>query len=364
MRSLRSFLQKQSGFYTLLMLVVITAACSPIVSSELSSPSPFVTDINIRMETPIFSPTPRPSPTPTLPPLGNPGNPITLGFILLPENIAGEEAAEDIAFLVSNDSGLAIESVLYPDFLSLSTAVLNGEVDLFWLEPLQYIYLNWEGAADVLLLTNHLGVYAYGVQFLAHEARGFTSYYDPAMNESFGDPLAALQQFSGTRPCLMQPNSLPGSLVPLGLLADTSTPTLDPVYVFDYSAVIRALYIREICDFGVGYALIGDPRTAGDIMIDIPDAQSVVDVIWQSEGLIPNINLSASPSLPLHMQVLLQESFLDVADNPEGLPLLTTALGTTIEALKTVKDPIYNPLRAALIPLELDLQAITTQSPQ
>jgi len=56
----------------------------------------------------------------------------------------------------------------------------------------------------------------------------------------------ALQQFAGTRPCLINPNSIPGYFVPMGLLANTSTPTLDPVFTYDYSAVVRALYIQGI----------------------------------------------------------------------------------------------------------------------
>lgn len=143
------------------------------------------------------------------------------------------------------------------------------------------------------------------------------------------------------------------------MLANTSTLTLDPVFAYDYSAIVRALYIREICDFGVGYALIGDPRNASDIIQDIPDAQDVVVVIWQTNGIIPNINLSASPNLPLHIRHRLQEALLDLPENPEGLPLLSTALNYDVEALKTVTDQFYTPLRAAIIPLELDLEAIT-----
>lgn len=235
------------------------------------------------------------------------------------------------------------------------------DVDLFWLKPLEYIYLNWESAAEVMLLTNHLGVYAYGVQFMANLERGFTSYYDPELNASTGDPVAALQQFSGTRPCFTEPNSLPGHLLPLGLLANTSTPTLDPVFVYNYDAVIRALYIQGICDFGIGYALTGDPRTSSGVLQDLPQAQEEVVIIWQSDGIIPNTNLSTAPGIPLDIRYKLQEAILDLPNTPEGLNLISTALNYDVEALKTTDDTFYNPLRAAIIPLELDLQALTWQ---
>ncbi|MFN2305229.1 MAG: phosphate/phosphite/phosphonate ABC transporter substrate-binding protein, partial [Anaerolineales bacterium] len=252
-----------------------------------------------------------------------------------------------------------IESAIYPDFKSLSVAVKDGGVDLFWLQPLEYIYLNWEGAAQVVLTTNHLGVYAYGVQFMANVDRGFTPFYDPESNQSTAEAIQALQQFSGTRPCFINPTSLPGYFVPLGLLENTSTPILDPVFTYDYSATIRALYIEGICDFGVGYAYIGDPRSASDIINNIPEAQEEVVVIWQSQDIIPNINLSASPNLPLHIQFRIQEAVLDLPNKPEGLTLLSTALNYDVEAMKTVQDAFYNPLRLAIVPLNLDLETIT-----
>jgi ABC-type phosphate/phosphonate transport system substrate-binding protein len=341
----------------MIIIILLASACAPNIPPATATPT---ATAEIR-STATQTATPWPTSTPTLPPLGSEGNPITIGFILKPEQTASIEAAEDIAFLIGQDTGLSIESTFYPDFQSLSVGVINGDVDLFWLKPLEYIYLNWEGAAQVMLLTNHLGVYAYGVQFMANIERGFISYYDPELNASTGDPVAALQQFSGTRPCFTEPNSLPGHLLPLGLLADTSTPTLDPVFTYSYDAVIRTLYIQGICDFGVGYALTGDPRTSSGVLQDLPEAQEVVEIIWQSDGIIPNTNLSTAPGLPLDIRYKLQEAILDIPNTPEGLTLISASLNYDVEALKTIEDTFYNPLRAAIIPLELDLQALTWQ---
>ena len=351
-------LSKNAYLKILLGFILITftiSACVPDSTDPTETPSatpePFLT--------PTQTATLRPTATATQPPPGSEGNPISIGFILKPEDIEANAAAEDVAFLIAEETGLQVESALYPDFQSLSAAVVNGDLDLFWLKPLEYIYLNWEGEAQVVLLTNHLGVYAYGVQFMANVNRGFTSYFDPEANASFGEPITALQQFSGTRPCFIDPTSLPGYLAPLGLLTNTSTPTLDPIFTYDYEATVRALYIQEICDFGVSYALIGDPRTSSSILQDIPEAQNDVVIIWQSDGIIPNINLSASRDLPLDILFRLQEAFLDLPSTSEGLALLSTALNYQVEAFKIVEDTFYNPLRAALVPLELDLQQLT-----
>jgi phosphonate transport system substrate-binding protein len=332
----------------------LLSACIPTkpTASPTSSPSPTST---LLPATPTITPTLRPSPTATLPPLGTEGNPITIGFILIPEETQAVDATQEIAILLAEETGYFIKYLIYPDFESLSGAILNGDVHLFWLKPLEYLYLHQAGSAEVLLMTNHLGVYAYGVQFLAHRDLGFTAYFNPETNESYQSAETALQQFSGTRPCYLHNQSIPGYLLPQGLLANASIPTLDPVFVYNYSAVVRALYIQGICDFGVSYALTGDPRSAGDILQNLPDAENQVQVIWQSEGLIPNTNLAASTALPLAIRHKLQEAFLDLPDSPQGLDLLSQALKYDVESLRTADDALYQPLRAALAPLALNL---------
>lgn len=349
---------KRLAIGLLLTVVLISmTGCDQNRTAEGFTPTP--TEIVLQTTEPAPTATPRPTPTPTEAPLGEAANPIIIGFVLQPEETQAIDAAQEVVSLIEADTGLAVESAIYPDFLSLSTAILDGDVDLFWLDPLEYLYLNVEGAAEVMLVTNHLGVYAYGIRFLANTNRGFTTYYDADLGESYGDTLSALQQFAGARPCFINEESLAGYLAPLGLLGDASTPILDPVFVYDYSAVIRALYIGGICDFGVSYALIGDARTASDVLVDLPDAENVIGVVWQSEGIIPNVNLSVSPAIPLNLQVQLQEAILDIADLPDGLIRLSTALGYEVSALKVEADSFYAPLRSILAPLGLNYQSLT-----
>ncbi len=349
------------GILLLGLIVNLCAACTPepppATPTEPVSPTLTVS----YLPTIEHTPTPRPTATPTLPPLTTEGNPVTIGFILPPEDTSAIQAAEDLVALISKDTGYEIESLLYADFNALSTAIMSGDVHLFWLGPMEYLYLHSEGYAQVILLTNHLGVYAYSIQFMTNTFSNFAPYFDPEKNQSSSDSITALQQFSGTRPCLINPDSIPGHYVPLGLLAGASTPTLDPVYTYNYNATIRALYIQGICDFGVSYATIGDPLTASDIIENLPDAQDQIVVIWRSDNIIPNVNLSAATNLPTHIRYRLQEAIINLVESPQNLSLLSKALNYDVEALRTVNDPFYNPLRAVLIPLELDFEAITHQ---
>jgi len=343
-----------------LLLISLMGCTSTTLTTEASATS---TPVTIETSAPVVTSTTRPTSTPTLPPLGTEGNPITIGFTLSPEQPEAVEAAEDLTFILEAETGYSVESLIYPDFLSLSSAILDGDVDLFWLAPFEYLYLNSIEAAEVVLMSNHLGVYAYGVQFLANKSRGFRTYYDAETGQSVDDALYALQQFAGTRPCFINPKSIPGYFIPLGLLSGASTPTLDPVFTYDYGATIRALYIQEICDFGVSYALTGDPRTASELIQFIPDVQEQVIIIWQSDGIIPNLNLSTSSDLPLNIRYIFEEAFLDLSKTSDGSALLSTSLDYDVEALKSVTNPFYDPLREVLAPLELDLEEITLLTP-
>ncbi len=341
-------------FFFLFLAILVLTACSPNLVEPLPTETPTPDEAHI---TPTSTPTPRPSPTPTLPPLGSLGNPITIGFILSTDQ-SNSDPAIALVDLLSTETGYVFDTLLYPDFGSLSTAIVNGDVHLFWLKPLEYVFLNDQGVAEVMLMTNHQGVFAYGIQFLANVNSGFLPSFDADGNPTFDNPIEILQQFSGTRPCYLDPQSIPGYFVPKGLLADASTPTLDPVFVFSYNAIIRALYIRGICDFGVTFAYTGDPLTSSDILANLPDAKDQIRVIWLSDNFIPNINLSASPSLPVFMRFRIEEALIRIADEPHGLNLISSALVYDVEALRSIEDHFYNAFRAILAPLELDLQPI------
>lgn len=344
---------------TLLILLLaagLTTGCSSNSTKATPNLTPSFTPEEVQA-TPTRTPTPRPSPTPTLPPLGSLGNPITIGFTLS-DDLTNDEAAIELADLLSSETGYIFDTLLYPDFQTLSSAIIKGDVHLFWLKPLEYLYLSDANAAEVMMMTNHQGVFAFGIQFLTNVNSGFKPSFDAEGNPTFDDPKEILQQFSGTRPCFLDPQSIPGYFVPKGLLAGASTPTLDPVFVYSYNAVIRALYIRGICDFGVTFAHTGDPLTSSDIVINLPDAHEQITITWQSDSFIPNINLSAAPALPVFMRVRIEEALIRIADEPNGLNLVSSALGYEVEALRSIEDSFYNPFRAALASLELDLETI------
>jgi len=218
-------------------------------------------------------------------------------------------------------------------------------VHLAWLQPFTYIIAEQRGYATVGLVTNHFGVTAYGVMFLASDLSGFEPFFNPASGKSTGTAEEALAQFDGLRPCYVDPLSASGYVVPEGLLQSSNVTRQSPVFVQSHTAVVRALYVQGICDFGATFAISGDPRTASIIQTDLSDAMTRVPVIWQSEAVIPNLNLSIHTKVPEATRLDLIDAFLDLAQNDEGRDMLTFATAYEIHGLVKVDDTFYDQLR-------------------
>jgi phosphonate transport system substrate-binding protein len=302
--------------------------------------------------------TPAPTATATPEPLGSPGNPVAIGFIAENPESSANSTFDQIAGKLTSLTGYTFVSRTYRTYPDLLAAFDDENIYVAWLPPITYLAARERGLVDVLQVTNHFGRYAYGSQFLAHVDSGFTPYFDPITNQNTADAGAALAQFAGKRPCLTEPTSVSGYLLPMGILTNQSVPTLPAVIAQTQGAVIRSLYIRNICDFGATFALSGDPRTASGIQQTLPDVLSKVIVIWRSDAVIPSYNISVMVDIPNAIRQNLNDALLTLVKTPEGKALITEAVGYDIQDLKAVNDDFYNPLRDYLNAINVDLEAL------
>ncbi len=298
------------------------------------------------VETPVEGPF---QPTPADIPLGQPGNPLILGVVTnsgqRPELLdASRQLAEQIAQL----SGYSIEAVEVNSTTELLNGMQIGAIHIAWMQPFTYILASRREYAKVALVTKHFGVYAYGMQFLANTASDITPYFDTSTNSNTADAAEALAQFAEKRPCWVDPLSASGYVVPsgeLGLQGITIQPAL---FMQSHTAVVRALYVMGICDFGATYAIYGDPRTAAVLQEDLPDVLQKVAVIWQSGEVIPNLNLAFQSEVPDEIVEKVTQTLLDYVLGPDGLEIVNQAAGYEITDLKQVDDTFYDPLRELL----------------
>lgn len=300
--------------------------------------------------------TPEPTPTFTPEPLGSAGNPVILG--LVPSENTPDQAAQaaSLAEKLSAAVGFSVKIGVVDDYEALLAKMQAGSVHLAFLQPVTYIAAHQNQLADVALLTNHFGVYYYGAQFLANIESGFSSYFDPNTNSNTADAVTALGQLNGAKPCWADPISVSGYILPAGILAQNDITVADGATLLSQTAIIRALYIKGICDFGVTFAISGDPRTSSAVINDLPDVRERVMVLWQSDPVIPNLNLSYTPALPAEMRSALTQAFLDLVKSEDGKALLAAAAGDyEIQDMRVVDDSVYDPLRDAVDALGLDV---------
>jgi phosphonate transport system substrate-binding protein len=191
----------------------------------------------------------------------------------------------------------------------------------------------------------------YGAQFVANVASGFTPYFDAATNTNTADAATALKQFDGKRPCFTDPLSVSGYIIPSGLLKQYGVNFKTPAAVQGHPAVISALYVGGICDFGATYI---DARTS--VAKTLTDVNDKVVVIWRTDPIIPNDNVSFSTAMDADTGAKVKQGFIDMAADPAGLEILKTA-GYEIQGFKPAEDSFYDAFRAALEASGFDLLA-------
>jgi phosphonate transport system substrate-binding protein len=294
------------------------------------------------------TPTPEPTRTPTPFPLASPDNPLVLGIVSETNDPKAAAAADDIVAEVARITNFTVTSMVYSSTNVLLADFQANKVHIVFLQPFTYIWAKQRGLAQVMLLTNHFGVYQYGGQFLANVTSKFTIYFDPAKDQNTVDAATALKQFNGKRPCWVDPTSAAGYVVPLGLLANNDVKVKDGVLTQNYTSVVRALYITGICDFGATFATTGDPRTSIAVTQDLTDVMNRIVSIYKIDPIIPNLNLSVQSSLPKDIREDLAFAMQSLAHSEKGKASLATATAYEITDLKTVDDTFYDPLRNLL----------------
>lgn len=290
--------------------------------------------------------TPQPSPTPTPLPLGSAGNPVIMGFVHTEDSPDFQAAVELLMEEMDTRTGYSFGAVVYPTMDDLVTDLRAGKVHAAWLQPLTYLYAKSQGIANVGLLTNHFGTYYYGTQILANAENNFTSFYNPHTNSNTGEIEAALDQLDGYRPCWVEPGSISGFIYPYGLFRENNIELLPGAYVQSHTAVIRSLYIKGICDFGVTFAHSGDPRTSSAVLSDLPDVEQRIVILWQTDAAIPNLNFSTIPTMDEDLRKATLNALVDLVETDAGKETLSRVTGDyDIQDLRIVDDSIYDKLR-------------------
>lgn len=330
--------RKKSIIFILFISLTLSACGQKSARNFLSLPTP----------TPTITTTPTPTITPI--PLedlefGTETNPFVLTYI----NSTNEDLnSGDMELFIENLSRQTGFFFKYQHFNTPRSgfeALRKGEVHFVWLHPLTYLAAKERDLVIPLFVTNHFGLYQYGFQFISNIESNFFSYFDTNTNSNTSEAANALRQFEGRRPCFVSESSLSSGTAPMGLMRQNGIQTLDPVMTQTHTGIVRALYIKGICDFGVTFAYTGDPRTSSQVINDLPDAMQKIQIIWRSEPVIPSLAFAVQKDVP---QQIIDKTIAYLAvmsQSSEGKELLTKSLRYDVQSLKPIDDEFFAPIK-------------------
>ena len=336
------------------MLVVMVMLLSACGTTPTAAPATAVPATEVPQPTavpPTDTPVP-PPPTATADPLGTAAMPLVMALAPSATSQALQDGGNAIAAKLTELTGLAIKVIVPANYAATVEALGSGQAQVAFLPILAYMKAKTQGYADVGLVVLRSGSDHYGFQIVTNANRKnadgtpmFKSYYDPTAKKNTADAATALKQFAGKRPCLVEPLSASGYVIPLGVLGKAGVKTAAPVITQGHPQVINAVYLSpkgELCDFGASYI---DARTA--VAKTFPDVNNVVQVIFVSDPILPNDNVSFSSKLPADMRQKLTDAFTKLASDDAGKALLKNG-GYDIGGLKVVDDTFYDDFRAYL----------------
>jgi phosphonate transport system substrate-binding protein len=292
--------------------------------------------------------------TPTAIPLGSPENPIIMAqapSATTQELITGGEL---VAAKLSEMTGYTIQVVVPNSYAALVEAMGSGNAHIGWLPTFGYMLAKEKGYADVALVVIRSGSDHYGAQYIAHVDSGFTPYFDPAANANTAEAAVALAQFEGKKPCWTDPLSVSGYIIPLGFLNNLGIKTQAGAFVQGHPTVVTAVYSKGICDFGATYI---DARTNSAVNEAHPDVQEKVVVIWRTDPVIPNDNVSIAVDVPADVREKIVNALVEISSTEEGQALLKAG-GFDVQGLKIIDDTFYDEFRVYLQASGIDVTTL------
>jgi phosphonate transport system substrate-binding protein len=309
------------------LLLFIASACNLPITPLPATPT----------STAAVQETLTPTPVATVgPALGEEGNPILLALppsrFMNPVTVSN---GQTLATLLEEQTGLRIVAVAPNSYAELIEALKVGNAHIAVLPMFAIVQAYQKNAVTAAFATTQDDVAAIGAQIIARGDR-FTAQFSPPMNENTVDAPHALAQFAGKKPCWTEPDSPSGYMVAAGILNWYQIPIQEGAFLQSHYAVVRAVRLGEVCDFGSTYI---DARTYPALKGEYPSIMNEVVVIWQIPPIIPYDGLFLSSSLPLDIQIKLKRALDLVFATDDGKTLFDTLFG--IKSMIAAEDIFY-----------------------
>jgi phosphonate transport system substrate-binding protein len=266
--------------------------------------------------------------------LGTADDPLQLMFIPSENAEEVQAGADDLAALISAQTGLSVEAVVATDYSAAVEAMCSEEAEIGALNTFSYILAKERGCAEVGVVSVRRGSVSYQGQIVAAADSGIAELSDITSETVF---------------CRPDPLSTSGWIIP-SIAMRAAGVDVDALQVVDsggHDGVITAVYNGE-CQAGASFV---DARSAiADASPDVNDKVLVIGV----SAPIPNDTLSFANTVPGPMRYLLVEALLDIAYNAENAALLEAVYNWT--GLAPAADAFFDDFREQLDAAGVDVE--------
>lgn len=263
------------------------------------------------------------------------------------------DAANALAQKLEDATGLQVITAIPAYESELVQAFSASHAHIGLLSPYGYFLASENGDVQSILASVRNGQTMYGAQFLARSDSGFERYYDLARGENFAEAHEALAQFANKKPCWSDRVSPSGYVIPLGYLNQAGVRTAEAAFVEGQGTVVRALYGKDICDFGSTYV---DARGLPVLEQDYPDVMEKVVIIWRTEPIIPYEQIVVNSRLNPQVKQSLLRAFVDLMGVEEGRALIQTVYG--LDAFQPADESQYQDFGKLLKASGLDIHSL------
>ena len=333
----------------LVVSVMLFSACAPTATeppAAVEEPVVEEAPVEVPTEVPPTEVPPTPVPPTEVPPtevpvqLGSEEMPVVLAFAPSMTSQQIVESGGPLAAALEELTGYKIETSIPTSYAALIEAMGSGNAHIALFPTFAYLIARDKGYAEVGLVVERYGATSYGAQFVAARASGFEVFFDSETNTNTAEADVALAQFADKKPCWTDPLSTSGYIIPAGMLANLGIKTKAAAYVQGHPTVVTALNAGGICDFGATFI---DVRTNPTLNEQIPDIMEKIDVIWRTDPVIPNDNISFATSMDPDMVQAFKDAFLELSSTEEGRAILKAIY--EFESVIEKDDTFYDAFR-------------------
>ena len=271
---------------------------------------------------------------------GEPGteaNPIRFFFMPLKGEESFKKSAPLFEKFLEKSTGLSVDTVLAPDFVTIVKAFGNRQADVAFMNTLGYLMARDWAKAEAHLLQLYGDVYrTYRGEFIARVDGPISSPTDMAGKTiAFGDPFSAS-----------------GYLYPLKFLRDRNIKPASTTFAGSHKEAVKMVYDGKV-DVAATYhtrpSAGGQERDArAEIMAEHPDVISKIRIVALTDE-IPNGPVALRKDLSSDTKAKIVGALIEFARTPEGRQALLDLYNVT--GLTLASDSDYDPVQKVITSL-------------